>query len=358
MLEFDSKHLARARPPRSARHTPLQVKPPSPHMDFISYLPLKPVPFKLRSRPPSPCDATTDVSLCSTRSSSSSKTIKRSISVTEQRNKAVEPQPVTCSAKAWAITHGKTGKVLLGRNDEDPREIASLTKIMTLYTALQLLKELDISLTSDVTVSTKAANMNGTSARLQPGDHLKLVDLMHGMMLPSGNDAAQCIAEFFGRQLAEHRGIPGMTKDFDKLFVREMNQQADKLRLRKTFYQNPHGMSLKRNHSTAHDVNTLACIAMRLTLFRSIVNTQIYSCKITDKRGDDRIWTWENTNKLLQRGYEGVKTGVTDAAGPCLCASWKEGETRVIVTVLGSKSMEERWEEVPRLVTWARTRLS
>ena len=354
MLESESKDLCRARPPRSARHTPLQPKPPSPQLDCISFVSLKPVSLKLRSRPPSPCN----VSLCSTRSSSSTRTIKRSVSVSEQRRDNVESQPVPCSAKAWAVINGKTGKVLLSKSDEDIREIASLTKIMTLYTALQMLKELDISLTSIVTVSFKAANMNGTSARLQPGDHLKLIDLMHGMMLPSGNDAAQCIAEFMGKKIAEHKAIPGITKDHDKLFIREMNQQAEKLRMRKTFYQNPHGMSIKRNHSTARDVSILASIAMRLTLFRSIVNTQMYSCRITDKRGDERVWTWENTNKMLQKGYEGVKTGVTDAAGPCLCASWKEGETRIIVTLLGSKTMEERWEEVPRLVAWARGHLS
>jgi len=354
MLESECKDLSRARPPRSARHTPLQAKPPSPCLDFISFVSLKPVPLKLRSRPASPCN----VSLCSTRSSSSTRTIKRSVSVTGQRKDSGETHPVACSAKAWAVSNAKTGKLLLGKSDEEIREIASLTKIMTLFTALQLLKELEISLTTPVTVSFKAASMNGTSARLQPGDHLKLIDLMHGMMLPSGNDAAQCIAEFLGKRVAEHRAIPGLAKDYDKLFIREMNQIAEKLRMRKTFYQNPHGMSTKRNHSTARDVNTLASIAMRLTLFRSIVNTQMYSCRITDKRGDERVWTWENTNKLLQKGYEGVKTGVTDAAGPCLCASWREGETRLVVTLLGSKSMEERWEEVPRLVAWARTHLN
>lgn len=333
MRESGYIDLYSARPPRSKV---LPVPPLSLRLHSPCSPAPKPVPTPCRSRPVSPCA----LSLCSTRASSTGLISRRVIT-----------EPVACSAKAWAVTSSLTGDLLLGKQEESPREIASLTKIMTLYTALQLLKELGLSLACIALVSHKAAGMKGTSAGLQAEDTLKVMDLLYGLMLPSGNDAAQCLAEFFGREIAASRSIPGSNRGFDLLFVREMNQQAGKLSLGRTVYQNPHGMAAKQNFSTAKDVNTLACIAMRLSTFRSIVNTQCYSCNITNEAGEEREQTWENTNKLLRKGFEGVKTGLTEGAGPCLCSSWRE----VVVTVLGCGCREGRWEDVQRLVAWAQS---
>lgn len=242
--------------------------------------------------------------------------------------------------------------MLYGKGEDEMREIASLTKIMTCYLSLQLAKDYSIDLHSEVSVSAKAAAMIGTSAELCAGDRLKLIDILHGLMLPSGNDAAQALAEFFGRAIAERRGYVTMTKKLDRLFIREMNMVANALCLRRTFFQNPHGMSIKRNHSSARDVGTLASLALRVPLFYDIVNAKTYTCTIQNKRRPTRTITWENTNKLLHQGFDGVKTGITDAAGPCLCASVRKGAQRIIITVLSARSMEERWVEVPRLAKW------
>jgi len=98
----------------------------------------------------------------------------------------------------------KTKEVLFGRLEKDRREVASLTKIMTLYTCLSLADSLKIDLQTLVVVNTSCADVLGTSAFLRPGDHLKLEDLLYGLMLPSGNDAAHMLAMWFGRKVIEN----------------------------------------------------------------------------------------------------------------------------------------------------------
>ena len=339
MLGVDTRPRGSGKPPRSRS----KVQNP-----VLLGKPCKSGPTDLRLRVVTPRGRHQDGSVCSTRSSSSTKPLSHSISF----QTPPKVPPIACSAQAWAVTNGDTGKVLFGRNEEEVREVASLTKIATCYLALQLIKEMGLSLNCEVWVSSRAAQMDGTSANLQAGDHLRLIDLFHALMLPSGNDAAQCMAEFFGRRLIEQRGFAHTIKDPDRLFVREMNTLCTKLHLRKTVYQNPHGMSQPRNHSSARDVGALAAVAMRHSVFRMVVGTEKYTCKVVDRQGSGRVCTWRNTNLLLSRGYEGVKTGVTDAAGPCLCASWTRHSQRLIITVLHSRSMEARWEEVEQLLSW------
>lgn len=285
--------------------------------------------------------------LSSTRSSSvSNKLLKPA----ETRRSGSE---VGCSAAAWAVIDGKTGELIGGKQEETPREVASLTKIMTCYLSIQLLSAFpSISVDSTVEVSERAGKMAGTRAGLQARDRLRVKDLLFALMLPSGNDAAMVLAELFGLQLALRSG-GDPTARLDRYFVREMNELAGEMRLNQTFFRNPHGMSTVKNISTAKDISTLASFALRNLYFRSIVSTPRYSCSILNSNGDMRVKVWENTNRLLGRGYEGVKTGSTGAAGPCLCASCPYQDSRLVVTVLAVRSMEERWTEVPRIVKWA-----
>ena len=306
-----------------------------------------------RSRPQSPQG---NKSLCSTRSSSSSsKAIRRAGSVVPHRKiSTIDCTKAPCSAQSWTITSARTGRLLFSSGEDDVREIASLTKITTCYLSLLLAREYGITASTLVPVSVKASGVTGTTAELMPGDRVKFADLLYGLMLPSGNDAAQALAEYFGDLIACKKGYVTMTRKLDRLFIREMNQLANSLCLRNTFYQNPHGLSIKKNHSTTRDVGSLAVAAMRIPVFRDIVNARKHTCVISNKKRPDRTVTWENTNKLLWLpGFDGVKTGVTDAAGPCLCSSVRKGEVRLVITVLGARSMEERWVEVPKLAAWA-----
>ncbi len=102
------------------------------------------------------------------------------------------------TAPSWIVLNHETREILFGRLEKERREIASLTKIMTLYTALQLCDQLKIELSWPVVVTQEAAEVTGTSANLKPGDTLTIEQLMYGVMLPSGNDAAFLLASFFG----------------------------------------------------------------------------------------------------------------------------------------------------------------
>ena len=143
-----------------------------------------------------------------------------------------------------------------------------------------------------------------------------------------------------------------------KYFLQEMNRYARALGLESTNYANPHGLSHKNNKSTAADIGKLACIVMQDPLVREIVIQKHYVCQGRDLQDEPREYSWTNTNKLLGKGFNGVKTGVTPAAGPCLAASFEKDSLHLVVIVMNTKTMDNRWVEVPKLTLWAINRLN
>ena len=133
----------------------------------------------------------------------------------------VDLAPPFVTAKSWSICDGRTGEILFGKGENERREIASLTKIMTMFVVIQIIRKirLDASKTN-LQVSKNAATIGGSTAKLRTGDILSVWDLLHGLMLPSGNDAAVTLAEHFGQYLFEvamkyknYKGVGGqMTK--------------------------------------------------------------------------------------------------------------------------------------------------
>eukprot|EP00826_Nyctotherus_ovalis_P017471 TRINITY_DN15151_c0_g1_i1.p1 TRINITY_DN15151_c0_g1~~TRINITY_DN15151_c0_g1_i1.p1 ORF type:complete len:321 (+),score=59.21 TRINITY_DN15151_c0_g1_i1:198-1160(+) len=306
-----------------------------------------------------------DITNCSRpysrRSSCSRKILPTSKSMLRGSRKPGE-LPTMISAKSWAVVSDSTGNVLFGRNFAEPREIASLTKIMNCYTALSLAQKWGLDLTKETTeVSKQAAKINGTRAELVQGDHIILWDLMHGMMLPSGNDAAICVAEYFGQLLykntyGKHREFKG-TSSPANYFIAEMNSSAKELNLFHTNYANPHGLNNVNNKSTAEDLGRLCAAAAKVPKFKELVTCKEYSCTAITSEGEERKYHWTNTHKLLWEGYSGIKTGITPHAGPCLASYYEEGETGVIVILLGSRSMDARWVETRHLVKLALNRI-
>lgn len=124
-----------------------------------------------------------------------------------------------------------------------------------------------------------------------------------------------------------------------------------------THFDSPHGLMNVQNVSTAHDMAKLAAKCMTYPFFKKITSTKEYTCRPKLRASDaehDFEYTWVNTNKLLNKsGFTGCKTGITEAAGPCLAASFKKDQMNYVVVILQSKSMEARWEEVPKLIQWA-----
>ncbi|KAL4430076.1 hypothetical protein ABPG74_013523 [Tetrahymena malaccensis] len=248
-------------------------------------------------------------------------------------------------------------------------QIASLTKIMTCYIVCDLLNKYDfkrndeikVTLKKDqiITVSKIASKMIGTSALLRHGDQLTLWDLLHGLMLPSGNDAAFAISEHVGSLIYESSPIfqqkkyqnPKLIscnpKTGQKEFIKVMNQYAQKLKLQKTFYQNPHGLTNSKNKSCADDICILIQHAMKNQYFREIVKTIEYTAKIQNSRKGSRDQTWENTNKLLKSSCYciGVKTGITPAAGACLSSCFSINNRNFIIVILNTQTLEMRFTE-------------
>lgn len=277
--------------------------------------------------------------------------------------------PPFVTATSWIVANGQTGKIYFGKEERESREIASLTKIMTLFVAIKLMKRFNIDpYTTTVPISEYAASMSGTSALLESGDKLILSDLLHGMILPSGNDAALAISEYFGKVL-KTTVLPPIDLDPKeqkeyisrlsprKLFVKEMNRCTQELKMHDTVFANPHGLMNFNNYSSAQDIAKLASAGLKEPYFCEIVNCKRYICKALDEKENEKSFNWKNTNKLLWKGFNGIKTGITPTAGPCLATSIERDGTALIVVVLNCKTLNQRWVEVKKLSKWAFSRL-
>ncbi len=256
--------------------------------------------------------------------------------------------PPVVSAKAWAIADGKTGKVLWGSKEHDPLAIASTTKIMTAHIVLRLAAGNAKVLDEVVTFSEAADKMPGSSSDLKAGEKVTVRDLLFGLLLPSGNDAATAFAEHFGGRFKGE----GKEDDAVAKFIAEMNRTAKALKMEETKYLDPHGLS--KNLASARDLATLTFTALKNPLFAKYVQTRRHTCEVVDADGKKREVTWNNTNKLLDiEGYEGVKTGTTTAAGSCLVASGRYEGDHVLVVVLGCTSNDSRYADARNLFRWA-----
>ena len=216
--------------------------------------------------------------------------------------------PPQVSAKSAALLDGMTGECLYAKNGNQRALIASTTKIMTGL----LVCEAD-ELEKNVTVPDAAVGLEGSSMYLKNGETLTRRDLLYGMMLHSGNDAALTLAiSVSGGEAA---------------FVRQMNLRARALGLTQTHFANPHGLDSGENYSTALDLAHLAQAALQNAQFRLAVSTKSITCAGR---------TLTNHNKLLWRydGCIGVKTGYTRHAGRILVsAAERDGRMLIAVTI-------------------------
>ena len=213
-------------------------------------------------------------------------------------------------AAAAAVIEEKTGRVLYADHEEAEMPMASTTKIMTAMLAIER-----CGLNETVTAGINAYGVPGTSIYLDVGESLRLEDMLYGLMLASGNDAAVAIAEHVG----------GSVEAFCDL----MNARAASLGCIHTHYATPHGLPAENHYTSALDLCVIAREAMRLPFFRQVVSTQRATIPWAGQ-AYDRVLT--NKNKLLSTypGAIGVKTGYTKAAGRCLVfAAEREGMTLI-----------------------------
>jgi len=231
----------------------------------------------------------------------------------------------------YAIVLDRESKsILYGKNERIKTKMASTTKIMTSLIVIE-----NTNLNNVVEISGKAAGIGGSRLKLNKGDKITVRDLLYGLMLRSGNDAAVALAEYVG----------GSIEGFAML----MNKKAMELGLKNTNFVTPHGLDSDEHYTTTYELALLTDYALKNETFAKIVNTEI--CNITIN-GYSR--TISNTNELLGNlnGVYGVKTGFTNGAGRCLVTSIKRGELDVICIVLGADTKKIRTTDSVKLIEY------
>lgn len=260
--------------------------------------------------------------------------------------------PPFVTANAWAIGDAKTGRVLWHDKGDERRDFASTTKTMTAWLILREAASDPKLLDETVTFSSAADRTPGSTSGLKTGEKVTVRELLYGLMLPSGNDAATALAEFAGPRFASEGDTADAAKPMAR-FVTEMNRAAKDLGMKQTHYANPHGLPDNNHLSTANDQVLLAAKVMQNEQFRNYVQTRQHAVKVQGPGGYTRNVVWKNTNKLLEiAGYSGLKTGTTDAAGSCLISVGKHRDEELIVVVLGSSSNEARYVDTRNLFRW------
>eukprot|EP00826_Nyctotherus_ovalis_P045079 TRINITY_DN4936_c0_g4_i2.p1 TRINITY_DN4936_c0_g4~~TRINITY_DN4936_c0_g4_i2.p1 ORF type:complete len:334 (-),score=60.66 TRINITY_DN4936_c0_g4_i2:103-1104(-) len=277
--------------------------------------------------------------------------------------------PPTATAMSWSLIEGNTGELLWGQDMDKRLEIASLTKIMTVHAVISIFQLLGENLCQ--AAFEVIAQVPGTTAGLVVGDRVKVLDLLYGLLLPSGNDAAVCLAEGCGKLVASAWAkntvlrnairknlYPSLAKSTEKvepvrIFVQCMNTLAAKLGLARTGFSNPTGLADKANKSTSADVARLVHLVRKNALVAAVVRTKQYKCEAKTKYGVIREYHWKNTNVLLNEGYDGFKTGITASAGPCLVATRVHRDIPLIIAVLNCRSLEDRRKDANTIYYWA-----
>ena len=228
------------------------------------------------------------------------------------------------------VVERKSKAVIYGKNEMTKTKMASTTKIMTAIIVIE-----NTNLTDIVEISSKAAGTGGSRLKLKKGDKITVKDLLYGLMLRSGNDAAIALAEYVG----------GSVEEFSIL----MNKKADELSLENTHFVTPHGLDSEEHYTTAYELAILTDYALKNDRFKEIVTTK--ECTISINGVSRRI---SNTNELLGylNGVYGVKTGFTNGAGRCLVTSIKRGDLDIICVVLGADTKKIRTIDSVKLIEY------
>lgn len=262
--------------------------------------------------------------------------------------------------ESYVAVEAHSGKVLLELNADRKRPVASLTKVATAMVILDWAKLSGTSMGASAVVPQEAALLGGANPMgLAPGDQITLREAMYSMLLGSDNVAALTLADHAGRSIMA-RGSRGRTPV--SAFVSEMNNLARAIGMKRTRFANPHGMDTaqQKGTSTARDMAALSIYAMRNTGFQYYVKQK--SRTIASSRlGQKRAFKVNNTHNLIgQMDINGIKTGTTVLAGPCLATSAQkanivrkmpDGRTlltprRLIIICLGSPDRDGRTKQL------------
>ena len=253
-----------------------------------------------------------------------------SISTKETSNTITADFP-SLNSRSCVVLDRISKKILFGKNENTKVKMASTTKIMT---AIIVIENYDLTL--EATISKKASNTGGSRLGLKSGDKITIHDLLYGLLLCSGNDAAVALAE----------NVAGSVENFSIL----MNQKASELNLNNTHFSSPHGLDSDDHYTTAYELSLLSDYALKNPTFLKIVGTKNYTITINNYPK-----TLSNTNELLNNleGVYGIKTGFTNGANRCLVTACKRGDMDIICVVLGADTKKLRTQDSIKLIEYS-----
>ena len=246
--------------------------------------------------------------------------------------------PPTIAARSWLLLDATSGQVIASQEPNARIEPASLTKIMTAYLTFAAIRDKKLELNQMINVSVKAWKVDASSSKMfiDPATPVSVSDLLHGLMVQSGNDAAVALAE----------AVAGD----ETAFVFLMNKEAQRMGMKDTKFGNPHGLPSAENYSTAHDLSILAArVIVDFPEFYKIDSVKSFTYnKITQPNRNRLLW--------LDPTVDGMKTGHTEGAGYGMIASAKRPngnlQRRLISVVLGTNSDQTRTQESQKLLNW------
>lgn len=243
--------------------------------------------------------------------------------------RAVPVETFTTHAAGASLIDVKSGRILYSKKGEVPMRIASLTKIMTAIVAIE-----QSELNEKVTVGSNAYAKEGSSIYLKLGEVISLKDLLYGLMLRSGNDAATAIAEHVGGS------IEG--------FVYLMNGKAEELGMDHSHFMNPSGLDAEGHYASSDDMARLTAYALRNSTFAQIVKTPMVKVPRQDQPWDS-LWTNKNKMLALYPGADGVKTGYTKLSRRCLVSSASRGDQQLAAITLNDS---DDWADHARMLDY------
>ena len=237
------------------------------------------------------------------------------------------------SAKSAILMCMDTGDILYEKNADERRSPASVTKILSILLIAEAIDSGKISLGDTVTASENAMSKGGSQIWLEVGEQMTVEELLKATIIASANDACTALGEY----------IAGS----ETAFVKMMNDRAKELGLKDTNFENCTGLddAIKNHYSSAHDLAVIACEVMKHDVVKKYTTVWLDSLR----EGKTEL---NNTNKLVNTydGITGLKTGTTEAAGFCLCATACRDGMNLVAVVLGSKTSEERFSSATYLL--------
>lgn len=244
--------------------------------------------------------------------------------------------PFELTAPACQLIEANTGTVIFEKNADEQRQVASVTKLMTVLLLLERIDRGELALTDTVTVSKNAASTTGSTALLDAGSVYPVEDLLRATIVASGNDSAVA--------LAEH--VSGA----EQSFVRLMNEKAASMGLTGTVYKNCTGLPDPEQHTTARDIGRIACEIAKHPLFFSFSSLWLSSIR----HPSGRITDLTNTNRLVRfyTDCDGMKTGSTNEAKYCVAATAERNGMRLIAIALGAETSQKRFDAAKSMLDY------